>query len=302
MQPVIAAVIVTYNPPGDFLARLKAAAAEVSHVIIIDNASSPPERAMIAQAQQACGERVECVWNPKNAGLAAALNQGIKLGLAKKSEWILLLDHDSQPVGGMVKKMLEAYAADPHPETVALVAPNIRDRHTNVATRYLALDGKFGFRRMALDASVNDEAVVVITSGSLIKARTFAQLGTMSETFFIDYIDYDFCLRIKKRGLRILLVRDAVLLHALGEKTTHRLAGMDIVAAHHGSFRYFYIFRNRLWTWKCYGRQFPGFVAHDALAAGLDIFRIIAYEKNKLKKLGAMAKGVAAGIVSTGGK
>jgi rhamnosyltransferase len=294
-EPKIIAVIVTYNPDGDIEARMQAIARDVDRIIIVDNASRPEIKEILEKVQQQLAERCEMIWNALNKGLAAALNQGIAQAINNRADWILLLDHDSQPEPGMVAAMLNAYSLWASKEKVALIAPHIKDVNSTQNTRYLFAAGKFGFRRATLTAPATDQALTVITSGSLVKAELF-ELGMMPEAFFIDYIDHAFNLRLKAHGWNILLVRDAVLQHRLGEKTEHRIAGANIVASNHSALRRFYIFRNRIWVWKLFGRQFPGFVLHDLLAAGYDIFRILAFENEKLSKLKAIGKGIAAGM------
>ncbi|MGE3623528.1 MAG: glycosyltransferase family 2 protein [Bdellovibrionales bacterium] len=295
-QSDVIAVIVTFNPSGDVAGRMHAVAAEAQQIVVIDNASDSAFRSQLASIQNNISRPMECIWNERNRGLAVALNQGITRALEKGAGWILLLDHDSQPRPGMVACMLKAYTARPSPENIALIAPDIQDENAGAATRYLFPRGKFGFRRTVLNQPFTEEVLTVITSGSLVKATTFRNMGLMPEAFFIDYVDHAYCLRIRKRGAKILLVREAVLRHRLGEKTAHKLAGMTVVTANHSSFRRYYIFRNRVWVWKLYGRRFPGFVLHDLLASGLDIFRILVYEKQKLPKLKSLCRGLAAGI------
>lgn len=293
--PKIFAVIVTHNPPGDFYARIGSVVSEVGCVVIVDNASGDATRAQLDAVQAQFPGAVDVLRNPENMGLAAALNRGIRHASQEGADWLLLLDHDSEPEPGMVPRMLEAYGAYPQKEKIGLIAPEIRE-HTAPPARYLVLQGKFGFRRIMPTAFCHDDVLAVITSGSLVKAHLFHEIGLMPEHFFIDYLDYDFCLRMRGRGYRILLAGGAVLRHRLGEKTAHHLAGATIVASHHSAARRYTIFRNRLWVWKRHGAAFPGFVMHDMMAVCYDILRILLYERAKLPKLLAIARGICAGL------
>ncbi len=297
MRPdMIAAVIVTFNPPGNVAENIKSIASEVDQIVIVDNKSDVAVCQALEIVRSEMQGKLECIWNDANKGLAAALNQGIRRALEKGAEWVLLLDHDSRPMPGMVKTMLQAWQSAPAPEKIALIAPNIRDENTTTATRYLISQGKFGFRRAVLDQPVLRNALTVITSGSLIKASAFKDAGLMPESFFIDCIDHYFCLRLKQTGFDILIVRDAILRHRLGEKTTHRLAGATVTVSNHSSLRRFTIFRNRIWMIRLYGKEFPGFALHDVLASLFDIFRILTYEDDKANKLKAVGKGIIAGF------
>lgn len=284
----IVAVIVAYHPPPDFPERVQAVAEEAERVIIVDNA--PPQDYAHMERMQ----RVEYIRNAHNLGVGAALNQGIRLALAAQAQWVLLLDHDSVPVPGMAAAMLEALAEYADPERIALIAPDIVECGVDAPTSYLVAEG-FRFRRVPAQQA-HDTALMVITSGSLVRADALRELGPMAAHFFIDYIDHEFCLRMRAHGWRILIAPQARLRHRLGEKTAHSMLGARIVASHHGASRRFTIFRNRVWLWKRYGAAFPGFLAHDMLAACFDLLRIVCYETDKAEKLAACLRGVAAGL------
>jgi GT2 family glycosyltransferase len=63
-----------------------------------------------------------------------------------------------------------------------------------------------------------EEKLVVITSGNLLKVSAFERIGGFREDLFIDSVDFDFCLRLKKSGYRIMRCNQAILYHSLGER------------------------------------------------------------------------------------
>ncbi len=294
----IVAVIVTYNPPGDLLTRVSAVIGQVSKLIIVDNGSEPATQDILKNAAAQFSDRLELISNGKNKGLAVALNQGIKSATKQEDvEWVLLLDHDSQPQSGMIARMLETYNSHSDKENIGIIAPEILDKNTSSPTKYLVPIGKvLWFKRIALNTKYNDEVLSVITSGSMIRTDMFGKIGMMPEHFFIDYIDHYFCLGIKRRGYKILLVKDTILQHELGEKTEHNLLGVRVGTTNHSPTRRFYIFRNRIWVWKEYIMTFPNFVMHDLLAAWFDIFRVTLFENQKISKLTAIMRGILAGL------
>jgi len=289
MLTIVTAVIVTHNPPDGMVERLEAVLNQIDRVVVVDNGSGD---ALTLPHD----DRIAIIRNEENKGLAVALNQGIQHALISHANWVLLLDHDSTPEPGMVTRMLTAYQAYSEKDRIGLIAPEIKDENTTEKTRYLISKGKFSFQRMELKTPYNDEVLSVITSGSLIKAPVFKDAGVMPEHFFIDYIDYAFCLSLKKAGYNILLVRGAVLQHRLGDKKEHGIAGAKVITSNHSAERPYTIFRNRVWLWKRYAAVFPGFVMHDVLAAGFDVLRITFCEKEKGQKLKAVLRGIRAGL------
>ena len=65
-------------------------------------------------------------------------------------------------------------------------------------------------------AEIDDTLLFGMASGSFIPRQTLEEVGLMREEFWIDYIDYEFSFRVRKRGLRILGVGGARLNHRLG--------------------------------------------------------------------------------------
>lgn len=295
MQKIFA-VIVTYNPPEKLLERIESIAQQVSQIIIIDNGSNAENLKIISSIQQKFAPDISIVLNEKNVGLASALNQGIKISIEQKADWVLLLDHDSTPEKNMLTKMFAAHEKYPDKNKIAQIVPEIRDQNVNEITKYLLENGKYLFKRSTINEEYSDKILTAITSGSLIKTEIFAKLGLMSEHFFIDYIDHEFCLRLKKNGYKILLTKDAMLDHRLGDKTRFDILGTSIITTNHSAFRRYYIFRNRLWVCKKYYRDFPNFIIHDSLAGIYDFLRIIFFENNKSDKLFSAIRGLFAGM------
>mgnify|MGYP002888735411 CR=1 FL=1 len=56
----------------------------------------------------------------------------------------------------------------------------------------------------------------IITSGSIIPVKVLQNVGLMDETLFIDYIDYEWCLRAIHKGYQIYL-SDSKMRHNMGD-------------------------------------------------------------------------------------
>lgn len=292
----VAAVIVTYCSGERIAQALPAVLAQVERVYIVDNGSDAATVEAVRRIAADHTESVRALLNATNLGLAAAQNQFIKQALADGFEWILLLDDDSVPADGMVQKMLSAWAGDAQ---IGILAPRIMEQNTPRAFRCLSPIWRgFGFTRheVRLDEHWKNVAVV-IASGSLIRADVFRKIGLMAEGFFIDYIDYEFCLRARAHGFGILVAGNAALLHRQGNKALHSVGGVGVVAAHYNALRRYYIFRNRLFVLRRFGQQFPFLIPHETLAYAWDIFRIVMFEQEKLVKLRAALRGIKDGLL-----
>lgn len=292
----ICAVIVTYNTGDAFRGNFATLKGGVAHALIVDNGSAPDTRAMLDEiiAQNpGFAERIE---NPEN-GLARAYNIGIAAARAKGFNWVMLLDDDSALTPGMARTMLDAYNSARRADDIGMIVPTAYDTGAkSLLPHYRLWHGVFVYRSGFQGHATLDDVISAYGSGSLIPLKTIERAGLFDEGYFIDYIDNEFCLRLRARGLRILAVRDAVLNHSIGNIETHRLMGMRLRTTNHSPMRRYYSFRNRLLTWKRYALRFPGFVLFDALRTAYELARIGLLERDRIAKLKAIGQGLRDGL------
>jgi rhamnosyltransferase len=218
----IFSVIVLYNPTSDNLISLNRISQMSSSVIIIDNSETITNLEHFTRY-----ENIIYVWNRINLGLAKALNIGIKKCLESNTcTHIALFDQDSNPDPMMFQNMW-AYLKKTN-VNLAAVGPRILDvKHPQ----------KLNFNK----AEIVD---VLITSGTLFPKNIFEKVGLMDETLFIDYIDYEWCLRAKSKKYKIASVNDAFLYHNMGDSSINILGTFKPL--HSSNIRFFYIIRNQL--------------------------------------------------------
>jgi rhamnosyltransferase len=59
---------------------------------------------------------------------------------------------------------------------------------------------------------------LVIASGTAATAATFLQVGYMDESLFIDFVDFEWCMRCRKQRVPIRVVPAARLQHSIGDE------------------------------------------------------------------------------------
>ena len=64
---------------------------------------------------------------------------------------------------------------------------------------------------------------MVISSGSLIRREGVEVAGLPRRDFFIDFVDYEQCLRLRRHGFQIAVVNDSTLEHAESEHQQHSI-------------------------------------------------------------------------------
>lgn len=236
--PQVCAVVTTFSPDEQFPTRIKLLANEFQCVIIVDDSGNVTRGDHLKEL--AGMAKVVLIEHPENRGVAAALNTGIaqaeKLGFL----FVLLLDDDSQLVPGAVKLLQMTLIDSPGPHDwiagIEYSNPNaLHDKSTMQSTR---------------------EVPFIITAGSLLPVDVFRTVGLFREDLFIDYVDIEFCLRARMKGIRILQCFGVGMEQPIGfpQKIVFGLFELKSV---HNPDRTYYFFRNSTIVAKEYFRYFP---------------------------------------------
>lgn len=289
-RPAVCALIVTFNPGPSFEENIRALRPQVDLIIIIDNHSSDAHRSRIAQI--ASGYSSEVIWNSRNEGIAAALNAGIRHALAKGEHcWIATFDQDSRVSPTFIDAMLQAYESCPFQKLVALIGPH-----------YISDVGRSpGERDYATTADCFREVKTTMTSGNLVNPRIFEACGMFDESFFIDYVDHEFCLRLRRHGFRIIEAVSALLLHSHGLRTEHRIFNRNVVATNYAPVRRYYNARNRVRVYRKYCATEPWWVTKDIFGLFKEILKLLVFEQNRGEKLTNIVLGAWDGFKGKGG-
>jgi rhamnosyltransferase len=270
----LVAGIVTFNPdPTRLRENLAAVFADVSRVVVVDNSST--DRSVLNEIAMEF-EELDLLCNDVNRGIACALNQIAEWAIAEGAEWVLLLDQDSVCSPGMIAS-LRSVAGN----GIALVVPEIVDRNLKEAS---------GAPSEVVDVDY------AITSGAVANLDVWRSLGGYDEAFFIDYVDFDYCLRVRSEGFRIVRRTEAVLLHEIGSSRRHG----RVVAYNHSAFRSYYMARDMLFYARKHRRSSKSLkVAGRGTAATYVVLLrkaliVAIYEEDRWNRVGALIRGTAA--------
>jgi rhamnosyltransferase len=243
----VCTIIVTYNAEAslieDSIRRLRQ---EGVLVVVVDNGSSPSAVAGLQQVIDA--NQADMIVLPKNLGLAAAQNLGIRHAQDAGAQFVLLLDHDSLIEPGMVQAQLQAYEdLVARGVRVAALGPMAMDARTKTQPGFVKLAPPFIKRlHFGNDDKNLVEADFLNASGSLIPIQALHDIGLMNEGYFIDHVDTEWCLRAIARGYCIYGVCNARLLHRLGDNVIRIWFGRWREVSVHAPRRHYFVFRNTL--------------------------------------------------------
>ncbi len=284
----VCAIIVTYHPQLSIIENVERLRPQVTEIVVIDNGSAAKSEILLSQLEKIPGLRI--IRNAKNLGIAAALNTGIKYAGDAHYDWVATFDQDSTVTPDFVSSMFAAYESCPFKNEVALISPihcvseeEWKKKHAGRARK------NFSLIRVAM------------TSGSLIKASAFLDTGLYDEGMFIDYVDFDFCLRLWQHGYKLVRSCRSCLLHHLGALEAYSFLGFPITITSHSALRRYYIMRNRIIMYRRYTRSFPVWVLKDFGWLLLDVTKIVMFEHDKGAKLRHALKGIRHGLAGVSG-
>lgn len=279
-RDAVQAVIVAFNP-GPSLERVcEALISGGVPVLVVDNAST--SGADVLAACEAGGAVVLAL--PTNVGVSG----GLAAGLARTQlEWLLTFDQDSVADDDFLEALLSSSAT--LDERIAVVGPNIVDEASGDL----------------LQGHPWTEAVtapLVMTSGALCRVSALHSVGGFREDLFIDHVDHDICLRLRKQGHLIAIEPTAVLQHSVGNMRTHQVAGVDVRNSHHSADRQYFKYRNFLLLLRD-GTAFTDlhWTLRTLLALLWGPLKILVFEDDKAAKLTGVAAGVRDGVLGRAG-
>lgn len=275
----VCAVVVAYFPDEGFEARLQTILPQVARLVIVDN--TPDAFSLSPDIVAAWGERLHCIANHANEGVAAALNQGLESALQIGCKWLLTLDQDTRCYPDMVATLLQVHEVC-DPEAV-VIGGNYFDSHIQK------------FRVAAGGAKECLEQKTVITSGSMVDVGVARTLGGFREDFFIDQVDHEFCLRVRTNGYRVVISRKAVMDHSVGGSGGVQLPLLGIFP-NHPPLRKYYIARNTVVTVAAYWHQEPDWCLRRSVRLMLGLLFMATLEKQRLVKVRAFAAGFMDGV------
>lgn len=279
MNDHVCAMIVTYHPEQDFAQHVAVLRPQIGGLVVIDNKSNDSERAFL---RELASRYSFCLLeNPDNLGVGAALNRGVKWAAADgRFQYVVLFDQDSEVSGGFVGALLSHIQEHPARDRVAVVAPRIYNRNTK------SIDGPNGVRE--------GQYLVAQTSGSLMPLSVFKSEGWFLEELFIDYVDYEYCLRAVTAGWVILFCEEAVLSHVPGNSRRQTLLGLYLGTSwNYSPIRHYYQMRNGTWVLRKYWKRHTRWCARRARLILKEITKVLIFEKDRKAKFCFAMRGLA---------
>lgn len=220
----LAIVIVFYRPTQEMIIKTERLSEEFP-VYVADNSDACVE----------ISSRINYFPLYGNRGIAEAQNVAITKAINDGVDYILLLDQDSHLLSHDARKLAETFEKlQLKDEKIAAIGPY----PINIS------EGKP--YKTSLRHTVEKNAMVetLIASGTLIDVEAIRTVGMMDSSLYIDYVDFEWCWRVRDYGYHLYMTREVELLHQVG-KGSLSFCGMTFILS--APFRYYYQYRNFLW-------------------------------------------------------
>jgi rhamnosyltransferase len=270
----IASVTVAYNGESLLARHLDALLGQsrpLDKIIVVNNASTDGTLRLLAERYP----QVTVLDLPTNTGVGGGYASGLSFAMEKKNhDWVWLFDQDSAPGQDCLERLIKGLESlGDRAENVAVLAPVCI--HPETGLSYPGLLWRDGWQKPTEESSSPPMWFVdaVISSGTLVRSEAVKLAGLPRADFFIDYVDFEYCLRLRRHGYDIVVVRDSLLHHQVGEPRQVKFAGFSLAWADHVPWREYYLTRNEIFTLRAYcptwGARFS--VARRLLRHGVSI-------------------------------
>lgn len=222
------------------------------------------------------------IHNTDNFGIAKALNIGFSKAIKLGYQWVLTLDDDTELNSLYVYKLNEFF--NKHPDKL---------KEAGIVTLS---------RNKPRSEAVVREKRTLITSGSFQSIENYQLVGGFDESYFIDLVDFDYCVRMRALGKKLIELPENGMKHKVGFAKEVSYFGLCITIFNHSPFRLYYQVRNVFLFAKINFRSDPILVTYMLL----DIFRIpikaFLFENNKRARAKFITKGLFDGILGKTGR
>lgn len=282
----VSVVIPAYNPTEMLLNTVEELVASAS-MIIVDDGSTQDMALLYARCKAAGATIIEL---DSNKGIAAALNCGINFALKSGCTHVLTLDQDTTLIGNYIENGLEQLVeAGMLGFNASLIGPSEIN-----GKRFRHLDSRAHFA-IPLEA---------IQSGSIVPRGILLEHGLFDEALFIDCVDIDFTLRLRRAGFEPIAGKSMGIRHTIGIKPFNNpphASGMlsrniRRRLTYHSPTRRYFISRNRIIVYRRYGAAFPLWFVHSVFSETKEAILSLIVGPQKFRQFQANALGLWHGV------
>jgi rhamnosyltransferase len=278
----IAGVVILYHPDIEQLSdNIQTYLNGLKQLYVYDNSESKTPG--LEEALLKLHPSIQYHYFNANEGIAKRLNQAIAQATLNQYDFLLTMDQDSSFKDGDFDKYKLSIQSSGD-SNVAQFGVNCQPDFT-------------------LPKDEPEEALTLITSGSILNVSLAKHVGPFNEDLFIDFVDAEFSYRVIQNGYINLMFSNIVLNHALGTLVEGRGLGnfKKTLRITHAPIRVYYIIRNGLYLlFKAKG--LTGTMKNDVIRCIKIIKNDLIYNPELLAVYKNLFSGISAFLMNRMGK
>ncbi len=262
-----AGVVVLYNPDKEVITNVRSYADQIEKLYITDNSDVKNPEVIDSLKALTRTEYIDC---RGNHGIAYAQNVAAKKALREGYQWLLTMDQDSRASAKMITVLKDFIEKNDSSRfgIVSAYHKNKWERNINIRREY-------------------KQVLETMSSGNMLNLSAYRETGLFKEKLFIDMVDYEYCLRLNKKGYKVIVVNESVLYHNPGNIQQKDNA----ILYSHNPERFYYYVRNNFYVLHKYNKDFPNWV-NERRKFLRELYRkTFLYEDKRAKRLYYFMKG-----------
>ncbi|MGZ3612112.1 MAG: glycosyltransferase family 2 protein [Ktedonobacteraceae bacterium] len=294
-----ACIIVTYNPDSAAFSSLvtRLLGSPVA-IYVVDNWFSDEVTQTLREICQTHQEKITFIPLDENYGIAKAINCGIESARADQHKYAMLFDQDSLPQQGLMEELQTVTAKlAASNERVAAIGPRLYDPRSATYFRFGLL--KWGmWQRVGCNCGNGDliRCEFINSSGSLLFLRHWEQIGSFCEEFFIDHVETEWYMRVRKLGLECYgFCSCGHIEHHMGDDVCRYWFGKWRFMPRRPPQRHYTIVRNGIWMWRLNHTPIA-WITNSVMKIMFTLVYFSLFDREGKKQFYAILKGIRDGL------
>lgn len=242
----LAATTIIYNPKeyglNKIISNINSYKDYCGRIYIVDNSSDSNENLFKSLSN------VVYISNKNKDGIAGAQNSGCNKALEDGYEWIMTMDQDSFFEPEQIRKYISLVSDYILTKNDAVsFAPRIVDLNESRYWTHLLRKHILGpIKRKILNKPLPQPSDIeypteVIASSNIINLNTWKEINGFDDYLFIEQVDFDFCHKLIKKGLKIVKFNTVTLNQHFGKRV---FALLKKNYPWYNNKRMYFVFRN----------------------------------------------------------
>jgi GT2 family glycosyltransferase len=226
LNPSVTCVLLNWNGGRDTVACLDALRKSIypnMRIVVVDNGSVDDSVARIRRAHPS----LSILESDRNLGFAGGNNIGIRYALAHGSQYVWLLNNDTEPAPDALSELVARMEKDPHTGAAASICYFMDAPEAVQVWAGTQVNLWIGYARNATTPQTDDWFQSLYGASLLISGEALRDAGLLDEGFFLYWEETEFCLRLRKCGWRLVAAPGSRVLHHVNASTSGNSSARD---------------------------------------------------------------------------